>query len=130
MVKTAVAQDFFLGAKKQEPKILYAEITNVAFNTKDKMMVMYLEQGYQDQVENQLTKQMDTKNVIVNNVKLKYSQSRFKDCILASGNDFNHEDTNMIIDEMIRVADDVIMKMIDEKPGDFFDKAKELWQKA
>lgn len=127
MVETQIAQDFFLGSSKQDPKILYVEVTNVSFNTRDKVLVVYIEKGYKDLVLNPETKQNELKRFPISNDKKIYTQAQMKDCILASGNDFNHDGENMIANEMVRIADDIIMKDISANPGDFFDKQPELW---
>jgi len=130
MVKTKVAESFFLNAVQQEAKILYSRVENVNFNIIDKMIVVYIDKGYIETFTHELTEEETTRFVSVAKVIETFEQTLLKSLIEESTTDFNsiEENKNLLVSEIVRISDVIIMGKITENNGKFFGISVEKWE--
>lgn len=129
MIQTKIAENYVEGTE-QKSGILYVDTNMTSFLNKSNGIVVYLNIGV---ILTETLTEPDvevTKHHVLNTKTLNYTQEDLKTMIEATGQDFNSPITNLLIDEINRFSDKIILDDITANPQNYFGLTADKWEEV
>lgn len=127
MIQTKQAENYIQGTQ-QKQGVLYVNTDLVSFLLNSNGIVVYLNIGVvnTETIEDPSTEV--TTLVTLDTKVLSYSEDEMKALIEATGQDFNVPVTNLLISEMNKFSDQIVLNDISENPQDYFGLTSDKWE--
>lgn len=129
MIQT-ITQENYVKGSEQKTGILFADVNLISFMNKDNSIVVYFNLGEVLTVMDEVLQEEVTVYSLLITRTLKFTDEEMKTRIEGTGIDFNSPVTNLLISEMNKFVDDIILKDIELNPSNFFGLTVDKWQKV
>jgi hypothetical protein len=129
MIQTITQENYTKGSE-QKTGILFADVNLISFLNKDNSIVVYFNIGEVLTVMDEVIQEEETIYSILITRTLKFTDEEMKTRIEGTGIDFNSPVTNLLISEMNKFVDDLILKDIEINPSNYFGLTVDKWNKA
>ena len=126
MIKT-IANENYVKGTEQKNGFLYVDTNQTSFLNLDNSIVIYLNIGEIVEEFDLDLQENITKYPLLNTRVLKYTQQELKSLIEATGENFNAPITNLLINEINRFSDKIILSDITLNPQNYFGITVEKW---
>lgn len=127
MIQTKIAENYFEGTE-QKSGILFVDTDLTSFLNKSNVIVVYLHVGVIETIVD-VDPPLEYENKkILNTRVIKFTQDELKTKIVATGSDFNSPITNLMIDEINKFSDKIILDDITENPLNYFGLSVDKWE--
>ena len=126
MIKTITTENYVKGTE-QKNGLLYVDTNQTSFLNLDNAIVVYLNIGeIVEEFDFDLQENV-TKYPLLNSRVLKYTQQEMQTLIQGTGENFNDPITNLLINEINRFSDKIILADITLNPQNYFGITVEKW---
>ena len=126
MIKTITTENYVKGTE-QKNGLLYVDTNQTSFLNLDNSIVVYLNIGeIVEEFDFDLQENV-TKYPLLNTRVLKYTQQEMQTLIQETGQNFNDPITNLLINEINRFSDKIILADITLNPQNYFGITVEKW---
>jgi hypothetical protein len=126
MIKTITTENYVKGTE-QKNGLLYVDTNQTSFLNLDNAIVVYLNIGEIVEEFDLDLQENVTKYPLLNTRVLKYTQQEMQILIQETGENFNDPITNLLINEINRFSDKIILADITLNPQNYFGITVEKW---
>ena len=126
MIKTITTENYVKGTE-QKNGLLYVDTNQTSFLNLDNAIVVYLNIGEIVEEFDLDLQENVTKYPLLNTRVLKYTQQEMQTLIQETGENFNDPITNLLINEINRFSDKIILADITLNPQNYFGITVEKW---
>ena len=128
MVQTITDENYVKGTE-QKNGLIYSNVKLVSFLNEDGVILVYVNIGEIITTFDDLTQTDITTYPLLNTRPIRFTQDEVKALIEATGNDFNSPVTNLLLDEINKYVDDIILNDITTNPANYFGLDVAKWRK-
>jgi hypothetical protein len=126
MIKTITTENYVKGTE-QKNGLLYVDTNQTSFLNLDNAIVVYFNIGEIVEEFDLDLQENVTKYPLLNTRVLKYTQQEMQTLIQETGQNFNDPITNLLINEINRFSDKIILADITLNPQNYFGITVEKW---
>lgn len=126
MVET-ISQETYYEGTEQKSGILYSDVKQVNFLPLDNGIIVYNEIGVKETIVDDIIGEQVIYRPLDNRA-IKYTDEEMKSLLDATGDFFNSNDSNLLLAEMLKFSDTIIMDDITNNPGNYFGISVDKWQ--
>ena len=128
MIQTITDENYVKGTE-QKTGLIYSDVKLVSFLTEDGTILVYVNIG---EIKSEFIEDIQseiTTYPVLSTRPIKFTQDEIKTLIEATGNDFNGPVTNLLLDEINKYVDDIILNDITNNPANYFGLDVSKWRK-